>query len=198
MRVAIIPARGGSRRIQRKNIRDFHGRPIMAYSIETAQRSGLFKEVYVSTDSDEIGEVAQTYGAKRLGREYEEAQDHIGTQQVMREALRRIWNEYITHACCIYATAPMMTVDDLKRAFDRLQRNPAAEYAFAVAQEPFGAAGMFYFGRAQAFIRDLPLVAETSIMIPIPPERAIDINTEEDWQKAEAMYAAWQPTRGKP
>lgn len=198
MRVAIIPARGGSRRIQRKNIRDFHGKPIMAYSIETAQRSGLFKEVYVSTDSDEIGEVAQTYGAKRLGREYEEAQDHIGTQQVMREALRRIWRDYITHACCIYATAPMMTAEDLKHAFDLLQRNPAAEYAFAVATEPFGAAGMFYFGRAQAFIRDLPLVAETSIMIPIGPDRAIDINVDEDWVKAEAMYTAWNPARRKP
>lgn len=195
MRVAIIPARGGSRRIQKKNIRPFHGRPIIAYSIETAQRSGLFDRIYVSTDSDEIGEVAQTYGAKRLGREYEEAQDHIGTQQVMREALRRIWSDYITHACCIYATAPMMTADDLKHAFDLLQRNPPAEYAFAVAEEPFGPAGMFYFGRAQAFIRDLPLVAETSIMIPIPPTRAIDINTEEDWVKAEAMYAAWKPQK---
>ena len=195
MKVAIIPARGGSRRIQRKNIRDFHGKPILAYSIETAHRSGLFKEVYVSTDSDEIGEVAQTYGAKRLGREYEEAQDHIGTQQVMCGALKRIWSDYITHACCIYPTAPMMTADDLKHAFDLLQRNPAVEYAFAVASEPFGPAGMFYFGRAQAFIRDKPLVAETSIMIPIPPERAIDINTEDDWIKAESMYAAW---KGKP
>ena len=192
MRVAIIPARGGSRRIQRKNIRDFHGKPIMAYSIETAQRSGLFSQVYVSTDSDEIGEVAQAYGAKRLGREYEEAQDHIGTQQVMRGALRRIWSDYITHACCIYPTAPMMTVNDLKHAWDLLQRNPPAEYVFAVAEEPFGPAGMFYFGRASAFIRDLPLVAETSIMIPIPPTRAIDINVDEDWVKAEAMYAAWK------
>lgn len=192
MRVAIIPARGGSRRIQKKNIRDFHGKPIMAYSIETAQRSGLFKEVYVSTDSDEIGEVAQTYGAKRLGREYEEAQDHIGTQQVMRGALKRIWSDYITHACCIYPTAPMMTVQDLVHALDLLQRNPTAEYAFAVAAEPFGPAGMFYFGRAQAFIHDRPLVAETSIMIPISPTRAIDINTEEDWIRAEEMYAAWK------
>jgi N-acylneuraminate cytidylyltransferase len=192
MRVAIIPARGGSTRIQRKNIKLFHGRPIISFSIETAKRSGIFDRIYVSTDSDEIGEVAQTYGAKRLGREYEEAQDHIGTQQIMREALRRLNSEYITHACCIYATAPMMTVQDLKHTWDLLQRNPAAEYAFAVAVEPFGPAGMFYFGRAQAFIKDLPLVAETSIMIPIPPSRAIDINTEEDWVKAEAMYAIWK------
>jgi CMP-N-acetylneuraminic acid synthetase len=162
---------------------------MIAYAIETAQRSELFHDIYVSTDSDEIGEVAQRYGAKRLGREYEEAQDHIGTQQVMREALRRIWSEYITHACCVYPCSPMMTPEDLRLAWDLLQRNPQADYAFAVAQEPFGAAGMFYFGRAIAFVRDSPLVQPSSIMIPIPPERCIDINTESDWNQAEQMYA---------
>lgn len=190
MRVAIIPARGGSQRIQRKNIRTFHGKPILAYSIETAKASGLFDRIYVSTDSDEIGEVAQAYGAKRLGREYEEAQDHIGTQQVMRDALRRIWSEYITHACCIYATAPMMTVQDLKLAWDLLQRHPSAEYAFGVSADPFGPAGTFYFGRATAFVRGRPLVATSSIMVPIPPDRCCDINTDEDWTRAESMYAA--------
>lgn len=192
MRIAIIPARGGSRRIQRKNIKEFHGKPIMAYSIETALESKLFHDVYVSSDSDEIGEVATRYGAKYIGREYEEAQDHIGTQDVMKGCLKRMWSEYITHACCIYPCSPMMTAQDLKHAWDLLQRNPRAEYAFAVAEEPFGPAGMFYFGRAHAFYRGAPLVHETSIMIPIPPDRCIDINTDDDWQRAEAMYAAWK------
>lgn len=192
MRIAIIPARGGSRRIQRKNIKEFHGKPILAYSIETALESNLFHQVYVSSDSDEIGEVAQRYGAKYIGREYEEAQDHIGTQEVMKGCLKRMWSDYITHAACIYATAPMMTVQDLKHAWDLLQRNPSAEYVFAVAEEPFGPAGTFYFGRAHAFVRGAPLVHETSIMIPIPPNRCCDINVDEDWIRAEAMYAKWK------
>jgi len=168
----------------------FHGKEILAYSIETALESRLFHDVYVSSDSDEIGEVGVRYGAKYIGREYEEAQDHVGTQEVMKGCLKRMWSDYITHAACIYATAPMMTVADLKRAWDLLQRNPAAQYAFAVSADPFGPAGTFYFGRAQAFVRGAPLVAETSIMIPIHPERCCDINTDEDWTRAEAMYAA--------
>ncbi len=193
VRIAIIPGRAGSQRIQRKNIKLFHGKPIIAYSIETAIESGLFHDIYVSTDSDEIGEIAQRYGAKYIGREYETAQDHVGTQEVMREVLKRMWNGNITHACCVYATAPMMTAHDLLHAWTMLQANPQASYAFAVAEEPFGPAGTFYFGTARAFLHGAPLVHETSIMIPIPPERCCDINTAADWERAEQMYRALHP-----
>lgn len=192
MKIAIIPARGGSQRIQKKNIRDFMGWPIIAYSINTARESGLFNEVYVSTDSEEIGEVAMHYGAKVIGRDYGDGDDHIGTQQVMRGALKRIWSDSITEVCCIYPTAPMMTKDDLRRGYDALSRHAETQYTFAVAESPFGPAGWFYWGRASAFINNIPLVAEHSVMIPIPPERCIDINTPEDWDKAIKMYKSFK------
>lgn len=198
MRVAIIPARGGSRRIPRKNIREFHGKPIIAYSIETALRSGLFDEVVVSTDDLEIGKAAAFHKARPLPRPPALACDEVGTQDVMRHALREIAAEgdcLIDYACCIYATCPLLTVEDLERGWTALLRNPTAQYAFAVAEEPFGPAGYFYFGRAEAFLNDAPLVAEHSVMVPIPPERCVDINTEADWMRAEELYAAMQ---GKP
>lgn len=198
--VAIIPARGGSRRIPRKNIRLFHGRPIIAYSIEAAgaasrpDGSALFDDVWVSTEDVEIARVARRYGARVVQRDPRYAEDEVGTQMVMIEALTKIARTYRrgrpTQACCIYATCPMLTNGDLERGYAALNANSRTRYAFAVAEEPFGPAGMFYWGDTHAFLQDMPLVAEHSVMIPIPPERCIDINVEADWIRAEQMYAA--------
>lgn len=190
MRVAVIPARGGSRRIPRKNIRPFHGKPIIAYSIETAKASGLFDTVYVSTEDDEIAYVAERHGAAVIYRAPHLARDAVGTQEVMAAALKSLHGAFtLGVACCIYPTCPMLTVEDLKRA-DRALNLPETAYAYAVAEEPFGAAGWFYTGPAHNFMNDVPLVAEHSRMIPIPPERCVDINIEADWLRAERMYAA--------
>lgn len=185
--IAIIPARGGSRRIPRKNIKPFHGKPIIAYSIETARRSGLFDSVVVNTDDDEIADVAQNYKADVFLRSKEMGEDAVGTQDVARDFLMK--SKPAEVACVIYATAPLMNVDDLVRGWNALHRN-GAQFAFAVAEDPFGPAGYFYFGYVRSFVARIPLVAENSVMVPIPPKRCIDINTIYDWNKAEEMYAA--------
>lgn len=198
MNVAIIPARGGSTRVPRKNVRPFFGKPILAYSIETALASGLFDAVFVSTDDDEIGRIAAQYGAPWLHRRAEYAQDQVGTQAVMRETLLSLedgkldsvsYREPFTHACCIYATVPMLTTGDLREGF-RLLKKRVARFAFSVGSEPLRDAGMFYWGTARSFTEGYPHVSAESVMVPIPEERICDINEESDFLRAERMYAA--------
>ena len=109
MRVAIIPARGGSKRIPRKNIRNFSGKPIIAWSIRAALNSGCFDRVTVSTDDDEIARVAQQYGAVTpFTRPAELSDDYTGTIPVIRHAIEWFMahGEKPEQVCCIYATAP--------------------------------------------------------------------------------------------
>jgi len=121
--ICIIPARGGSKRIPRKNIKPFMGKPIMAYSIEAALRSGLFDEVMVSTDDLEFAEIAKKYGASvPFLRSEKTANDFAGTEDVITEVLERykeLGREY-DNFCCLYSTAPFVTPDSLKRGFDTL------------------------------------------------------------------------------
>jgi N-acylneuraminate cytidylyltransferase len=121
--VAIITARGGSKRIPRKNIRPFLGKPIIAYGIEAALASGLFTDVMVSTDDDEIADVARQYGASvPFMRSVDTADDHSSTAQVLREVLagyQRQGNEFM-YACCLYPTAPFVTPGQLQLAFSTL------------------------------------------------------------------------------
>jgi pseudaminic acid cytidylyltransferase len=132
MKIAIIPARGGSKRIPGKNIRLFHGQPIIAYSIIAAQASALFDAILVSTDSDEIAAVAQACGAAFHRRPSSLADDYAGTQAVMRDALLNCGVAYDL-ACCIYPTAPMMTPGDLQAGFRALTRTDwDPVYAFSV------------------------------------------------------------------
>ena len=121
--IAIIPARGGSKRIPRKNIRDFLGKPIIAYSIEAAKASGLFEEVMVSTDDEEIAEVARQYGAQvPFLRSSENADDYATTADVLLEVLAEYTNRgrHFTYACCIYPTAPFVTRHSLDASFELL------------------------------------------------------------------------------
>lgn len=115
-RLAIIPARGGSKRIPLKNIKLFNGRPIIAYSIEAALSSGLFSEVMVSTDDKQIAEVALTHGASvPFLRSPENSNDYAGTAEVLCEVLSYYQNKRneFTEACCIYPTAPFVTASRL-------------------------------------------------------------------------------------
>lgn len=188
MSIAIIPARGGSQRIPRKNIRLFHGKPILAYSIETAQKSGLFDDVWVSTEDAEIGRIAIQCGARWQHRSTVGAEDGVGTQAVMAEALTDIGG-IPELACCIYATAPLMTVEDLHRGLWLLKSHRGFQYAFSVGTNPLQDAGQFYWGWSQAFINGDDLHAN-AVMVPISSDRVCDINTEEDWLRAEQMYLA--------
>ncbi|MBO0930729.1 pseudaminic acid cytidylyltransferase [Fibrella aquatilis] len=139
--ICIIPARGGSKRIPRKNIRTFLGTPIIAYSIKAAQESGLFDEVMVSTDDAEIAQMAQFYGAVvPFARSAETANDRATTAAVLTEVL----TTYATHghtfdrACCLYATAPLVAAERLREAFGKLETGgfdtvfPVVRYGFPV------------------------------------------------------------------
>ncbi len=132
--VAIIPARGGSKRIPRKNIRPFLGKPIIAYSIETAMRSRLFGEVMVSTDDEEIAAIARQYGAAiPFLRSPHAASDHAGTVEVLLEVLTEYQTRGLVfeHGCCIYPTAPFVTTNLLHRCW-RLMLERGLDSVFPV------------------------------------------------------------------
>lgn len=126
--IAIITARGGSKRIPRKNIRDFCGKPIMAYSIEAALAAGIFETVMVSTDDREIAEVAVRYGAEvPFLRSAETADDHATTNDVLLEVLAEYEKRgrRFDVACCIYPTAPFVTGERLREALRLLEAREA-------------------------------------------------------------------------
>lgn len=121
--LCIIPARGGSKRIPRKNVKPFLGKPMLAYSIEAALATGLFDEVMVSTDDEEIANVARQYGAKvPFMRSAETANDFATTADVLKEVLAKYkeQGQEFDNFCCVYATAPMIQSKDIIAAFERL------------------------------------------------------------------------------
>ena len=225
--VAIIPARGGSKRIPRKNIRPFLGKPLIAYSIETARKSGLFDRVIVSTDDEEIAEVAKAWGAEvPFVRPKELADDFTGTRAVTRHALA--WfesrGERFDFACTIYATAPLLEAEDLVRGYEALANSDAAR-AFAATSMPFPIwrtfaitpegrakmfwpehsasrsqdleeayqdAGQFYWERVGAPQSEIAF-DEDAIPVLLPRWRVQDIDTLEDWERAEKLYTLLHP-----
>lgn len=139
MKLAVIPARGGSKRIPRKNIKLFCGKPIMAWSIEAALQSGCFDQVVVSTDDAEIAQVARQHGALvPFMRPAELADDHTGTTAVIRQAIE--WHQAHGHSpsqvCCIYATAPFVCGEDLRRGQVALAQ-AGCDYSFSVTSYVF-------------------------------------------------------------
>lgn len=122
--LAIIPARGGSKRIPKKNIKDFLGKPIIAYSIEIALKSGLFDEVMVSTDDQEIAEIAIRYGAKvPFFRSKDNSDDYSTTLDVLKEVENcySLRNKIFDYICCIYPTAPLIQIEKLIEGFNLLK-----------------------------------------------------------------------------
>lgn len=225
MKLAVIPARGGSKRIPGKNIRDFHGKPIIAWSIEAALESKLFDRVIVSTDDETIGAVSEAAGAELpFVRPAELSDDHATTLAVMQHAVDWFASNDVTpeYACCLYATAPFVRAQDLQTGFAMLQRSEA-DYAFSVTTFPFPIqralrrdangrvslfqpeyeqvrsqdldeawhdAGQFYWGTAEAFREQRPIMSGDSIGVPMPRERVQDIDTEDDWRLAEHLFSA--------
>lgn len=139
MNIAIIPARGGSKRIPRKNIRDFSGRPMIAWSIEAALESGCFDHIIVSTDDREIAEVAERCGATvPFLRPEALSDDFTGTIPVIHHAVEWFKSQgyAVNLACCIYATAPFVTADDIRMGEKRL-RKTGCSFAFSVTSYAF-------------------------------------------------------------
>lgn len=139
--LCIIPARGGSKRIPRKNIKVFLGKPIIAYSVEAALKSGLFDEVMVSTDDEEIAEVAKQYGAKvPFMRSAETASDLATTADVLKEVIAKYKDLGLEfdNFCCFYATAPLVQSNDIISAFERLQSSdftcvyPVVQFSYPI------------------------------------------------------------------
>ena len=136
MKVAVIPARGGSKRIPRKNIRDFLGKPMIAYPLAVLQQANCFDRILVSTDDDEIAAIAKEYGAEvPFMRPRELADDYAGTIPVIAHATQWCINQgmELEAVCCVYATNPFLQVDDIKQGLEKLQQGDWS-YAFSVTE----------------------------------------------------------------
>lgn len=222
--LAVIPARGGSKRIPRKNIKEFCGKPIIAYSIETALGSGLFDHVLVSSDDDEIRRLSVDLGAEAsFSRPDELADDFTPTVPVIRHAISAFEEELgeVDKVCCIYPTAPFVTKGVLRQGLDLLMEEPETEFVFTAAAfsysifrslkmeddgsvsmfwpenelvrsqdlpAAFHDAGQFYWGRRQSYFDYEWFVGKRSRVIVLPGERVQDIDTEEDWRRAELLF----------
>jgi N-acylneuraminate cytidylyltransferase len=139
MKLCVIPARGGSKRIPRKNIREFCGKPMIAWSIEAAQASSCFDQIIVSTDDEEIANVARQWGADvPFMRPAELADDFAGTTPVVAHAVR--WyqdqGQELEAVCCLYATAPFVEPDDIKQGFKLLAQAGPDRFVFTVTAYP--------------------------------------------------------------
>ncbi|WP_415886878.1 pseudaminic acid cytidylyltransferase [Neptuniibacter sp. QD37_6] len=222
MKLAVIPARGGSKRIPRKNIKPFAGKPMIAWSIEAAQRSGLFDRIVVSTDDREIAEIASEYGAEvPFIRPADISDDFTGTAEVVQHAIQFIQNEghQVDDVCCVYATAPFARSDDLQQAYQELVNGwsyviPACEFNAPIFRsfqqyddgsiemfypdkfasrsqdlpEALHDAGQFYWGKAAAWLELKPFFTRDTYALRIPAWRVQDIDTNDDWRRAELMF----------
>jgi N-acylneuraminate cytidylyltransferase len=222
MNIAIIPARGGSKRIPRKNIKDFGGKPMIAWSIEAAKASDLFDHVIVSTDDDEIIQVARQWGAEvPFVRPPCLSDDYAGTTEVIAHATQWALDQgwQVGAVCCLYATAPLVQAADLQQGLAAL-RSRRWDYAFSVSDYAapifrsfrvlpeggvemffpehfatrsqdlpvaFHDAGQFYWGRPDAWLEGKPIFARHSCPVIIPRWRVQDIDTMEDWHRAELL-----------
>jgi pseudaminic acid cytidylyltransferase len=139
MNICIIPARGGSKRIPRKNVKAFNGKPIIAYSIEAAIESNCFDKVIVSTDDSEISKVAEVFGAEvPFIRPAEISNDLAATNPVITHAVNWIENqgEIIDNICCLYATAPLIQSNSISEAYSQFKKYNA-DFCFSVTSFPF-------------------------------------------------------------
>lgn len=186
MRVAIIPARGGSVRVQRQNIADFRGRPMLAYPLDVARASKLFDLTIVSTDDAQIAGFACSAGAIVVPREADDGS--IGTQEIAAHVLDRLQLQG-NAACVIYPCSPLLDVFHLKQGFAELLK--PHHKAFVRSVGPDGEdAGCFYWGWVRAFRDRRPLDAFNTHEYVLPAERVCDVNTTEDWARAESMFDA--------
>ena len=223
MNICVIPARGGSKRIPRKNIKNFFGQPMIAYSIKAALKSECFDKVIVSTDDQEIAEVAKSFGAEvPFMRPDELANDYAGTVPVIKHAIE--WfddqGQSPSEVCCLYATAPFVQADAIRKAYKQMKQEQA-EYCFTVTsfafpiqraikvtaenqiemfypehfetrsqdlEESYHDAGQFYWGKAEAFKQQKPLFSKSATPYILPRHMVQDVDTPEDWKRAELMY----------
>lgn len=217
MSICIIPARGGSKRIPRKNIKNFCGKPMLAYAIETAQASQLFERIIISTDDSEIADIARQYGADVLQRPVELANDYATTVAVIRHAIEQLPS--VDNVCCIYPCTPLLKPNDLAQSFS-LWQNSNSLYCFPMLAfesnilrslkidsdnkvssvfaeneqsrtqdlpEAYFDAGQFYWGSRQAWLTE-DKIHNHAIGYVLPKYSVVDIDDEQDWQFAEFLF----------
>ncbi|MBY4893444.1 pseudaminic acid cytidylyltransferase [Rhodobacteraceae bacterium N5(2021)] len=232
MSLCVIPARGGSKRIPRKNVRPFFGKPMIVWSIEAALASNVFDHVIVTTDDPEIAEVARVAGAEvPFMRPANLSDDATPTVPVIAHAVdeaEALWGPQ-DFVCCLYATAPFVLPEDIRKA-RLLLDTTEADYAFPVTSFPFPIqrgvylrddgrmemfhpehaltrsqdleeayhdVGQFYWGRKAAWLAGKTLIGPDAAPLIIPRSRAQDIDTPEDWDRAEQLFAMFQHSRRK-
>lgn len=223
MRVCVIPARGGSKRIPRKNIKPFVGKPMIAHSIAAAKAAELFDRIVVSTDDPEIAETARMFGAEApFVRPSELSDDFAGTHDVVGHAVQWLAEHGApsTEACCIYATAPLVDVADIRRGYAKLMNGrwnsvlAATTFPFpiqrAITQNEDGSvrmlqpehyrtrsqdlpealhdAGQFYWATSETWMAPRRGFTDTTTVVVLPRWRVQDIDTPEDWERAELIY----------
>ena len=224
MKVAIIPARGGSKRIPRKNVREFCGLPLIAFSILAAKNSDLFDHIIVSTDDEQIRDIANQYGAETpFVRPPELANDHATTVPVINHAVSWVQQHIgkVDHACCIYATAPFIQAKVMRESYEMLISRKVGGYVFSATtmpfpiqrtfkvkhdgfvemfephnyftrsqdlEEAFQDAGQFYWGSADTYNSEKIFFSTDSMAYALPRHMVQDIDTLEDWRRAELMY----------
>ena len=223
MNICIIPARGGSKRIPFKNIKNFRGKPIIAWSIESALATLLFDKVIVSTDDPHIAKVAIEYGAEvPFFRPDELADDFVGTAPVVRHAIQHLDLPEHDAVLCLYATAPFTTKDDLLASLRIFNLYPDDSPIFSATSFPFPIqrglridksgysspiypekismrsqdleefyhdAGQFYLATAKFWNSGSHMFQQGRPLL-LPRWRVQDIDTLEDWKRAELMHAA--------
>jgi pseudaminic acid cytidylyltransferase len=225
MILAVIPARGGSKRIPGKNIRPFCGRPIIEYSIHAALQSGIFDRVVVSTDCEQIAEVARRSGAEvPFTRPAELSDEFSTTTPVIQHAINEVMlaGNVVKYACCIYGTAPFVSAKDIGDGLKKLKAHATAEFSLPVTTFPYAIfrslrmtgddhCEMFYPEHQTTRSQDLPeawhdagqfywasepvwrglnggILSAKLVGVPIPRHRVQDIDTPEDWRRAELMF----------
>jgi len=231
MNVAIIPARGGSKRIPKKNVKIFHGRPMIEWPIKEALASGVFDKVVVSTDSQEIADVARVAGAEvPFMRPPELSDDYTPTAPVIVHALEFLQQQNIEveYACCIYATTPFIRKEFLRLGVDKLQEHGASsavsvtsfpfpiyralkfteagflqwcwpEYEMTRSQdlpEAYHDAGQFYWLDCKHFMEVQRLYNDDTVPVVLPRHLVQDLDTLEDWCRAEYMMKAMELREG--
>ena len=221
--LAIIPARGGSKRIPHKNIKEFLGKPIIAYSIEAAIKSGLFDEVMVSTDDEQIATIAKQYGASvPFMRSAETANDHAIIADVLNDVLNCYdkLGKHFDNMCCILATAPLLRVEDLQAAYDKLVQSdfvtvmPIVQFSFPIMRSlKMDEKGMIEYNWPEYYpvrSQDIPPAYHDAGMFywhkieewrkgvdyksgyVLDDVYVQDIDTETDWKLAEMKYKLLQ------
>ena len=227
MNICVIPARGGSKRIPRKNVKIFCDDPMISFSIKVAIEAGFFDRILVSTDDAEIAKISTYYGAEvPFWRPQNLSDDLTGTTPVMQHAIEWVIANIgnVDLACCLYATAPFVSVKDLTAGFNKIKHAQldyvfaATSYSFPIQRafeidaggrvnmfqpehystrsqdlvEAWHDAGQFYWGTAEAWCGQRDVFGPHSGVVKLPRSRVQDIDTDEDWEKAEWMFKAMQ------